>query len=271
MAFRTDVESRFDDKLSAVISSLSSVKNDLQRIALNKVKKGTTTAADMAKNYKDNDLLKDSPMFTKFLETHRLFGWIDADPITDDSFPPLHSAENPGKSDGSEDDQKLWKTGTQYFVDNMMARAVKDHNLKEYEISTRSTAVRKRGCSSHLLQMKYASTYKKVSYANRKPDGIVTHRDRDGQFDVAMIVEIKGRYSNGDFVDADVGQVMDMQMDLMNQVQRHRPSSISILTDGFRFKFFKCSRHMDELVFEMSSLFSGLNGWQVSDVFYPLC
>ena len=110
----------------------------------------------------------------------------------------------------------------------------------------------------------YESTFTKTSFANRTPDGIIKLCNLTGVFSILMFIEVKGRYSDGDFNNSDIGQVVDMLTAFLETNPLH-DYALAALTDGLRFNYIRANRSFgsDALTFESSSVHTNLIGWQV--------
>lgn len=104
------------------------------------------------------------------------------------------------------------------------------------------------------------------SFSGRKPHLVSYMPLRRGACSITMLGDVKGRSSNGDFPDAEVGHILDMARVLMTEHQFTRPFLIVFLTDGFRFQYFKCSRQSsDTFKYTSSIVYTETAGWQVTN------
>jgi hypothetical protein len=216
-----------------------------------------TAEAELVQRLRNENKLNPSINFSNMLKTHAISRWVP----TKDSihFPNIGARENPGKADGSEKEQNLWKTGTQYFMEIFLANSIRNGKIKLCETSESSSAF-----SEQPVTLIPSSTYSKVSFSSRKPDFIHMEDGMTGALSIAFFLEVKGRYSDGDFKDSDIGQVIDMNIDLM-KAQPYRTHAVCALTDGYRFQFFLTNRvEKDSFLHDESQVFVGELAWQVT-------
>lgn len=103
------------------------------------------------------------------------------------------------------------------------------------------------------------------TFGTRKPDAAFHLKGQCGSLALVVIGEHKGRSSNGDFSNEEVGHILDMARDLMENHQVRRRHLYSYLSDGYRFQFFRTERTENGFVFfRKSSLFVGQAGVTVS-------
>lgn len=98
------------------------------------------------------------------------------------------------------------------------------------------------------------------TFGTRKPDAAFHLNGRCDSLALVLIGEHKGRSSDGDFSNDEVGHILDMSRDLLENHQVRRHLLYSYLSDGYRFQFFRTDRTENGFVFRKSSLFVGQAG-----------
>lgn len=104
------------------------------------------------------------------------------------------------------------------------------------------------------------------SFSGRLPDIVIYERDKRGPCSIISIGDVKGCNSRSrEFSSSEIGHILDMATDLLNDHQFKRTVLYCFLTDGYRFQFFKCIRQEStkEIRYEKSSVYCELIGWQV--------
>jgi hypothetical protein len=112
---------------------------------------------------------------------------------------------------------------------------------------------------------KIFDTFAAVSFNQRRPDIAIYQQNQRGACSITMLGDVKGRSSNRDFPDEEVGHILDMARELMMDHQFLREFIYCFLTDGYRFQFFnfqKDSRN-DTFAYHPSPVYVGQEGWQV--------
>jgi hypothetical protein len=202
-----------------------------------------------------SDKLMYSRAFNSHLTDCAVSGWMLYKNDEVINFPSIYAKENPGKADGSTEQQAEWRSGTQYFVEEFIRSAISvDRSITDFD---------KRPSTNTPLRVIPHSMYRNASFGQRKPDFAHWAPGFTGAVSVDFFLEVKGRYSNEDYSAADIGQVIDTNIDLL-EIQPFRHHAVAALTDGFRFQFFKTTRHGDgTYTHEESLVFTGLTGWKV--------
>lgn len=104
----------------------------------------------------------------------------------------------------------------------------------------------------------------KPSFKSRKPDIVLYPINESGELSISFLGEIKGRYGNNSFNDADVGQILDTSRELLSDIQINRVILYAMLTDGYRYQYFKIIRGTENTIkYEQSKIFLGEAGWKV--------
>jgi hypothetical protein len=112
---------------------------------------------------------------------------------------------------------------------------------------------------------KIVDSFAKVSFNQRRPDIAIYQQNQRGACSITMLGDVKGRSSESDFPDEEVGHILDMARELMMDHQFLREFLYCFLTDGYRFQFFnfqKDSRN-DTFAYYPSPVYEGQEGWQV--------
>ncbi len=223
----------------------------------------------MVHNLRENAKLKPSMNLEKnVLEKLAVDdGWIEAIGVSEIVFPEFGTPENPGKINGNERQRRLWETGTQHFMDTMIKKITSrcaGGKLSLYRLNSKGDEfIKSRMLHAQMTSMPQ-STFRKVSFGARKPDGVsYCLESNSGPYSIVSLQVTKGRYSDGAFCDADVGQILDMAEELMS-IQKYRGEITSCLCDGYRFQYFRTLRDIgEEYIHEETNVFLGLKGWQV--------
>eukprot|EP01094_Clydonella_sp_ATCC50884_P003563 TRINITY_DN1272_c0_g1_i3.p1 TRINITY_DN1272_c0_g1~~TRINITY_DN1272_c0_g1_i3.p1 ORF type:complete len:406 (-),score=25.98 TRINITY_DN1272_c0_g1_i3:172-1389(-) len=105
--------------------------------------------------------------------------------------------------------------------------------------------------------------WNKQSFSTRKPGIVVYIPNATGSLSITSYGDVKPR-GEGNFADADIGQVLDMASIFLWEVQPHRPFVYTYLTDSYRWVFFKVlkSRKGGSIEVEQSKVFIGYDGWR---------
>lgn len=98
----------------------------------------------------------------------------------------------------------------------------------------------------------------------RKFDGYLSQRHRSGPLAITFTTELKGALPrHRGFPDAQIGQILDMSTQLMNDQQLNRPFMFTSLTDGYRWQFFKIIRNQKTFSYQESQVHLGVEGWRL--------
>ena len=202
---------------------------------------GVSTKAEWARSLKQRGNLLFDQSFQFFLENTRYPYWPQ-------NKLPVFPIQKSGETETC-----------QPFVDNVINLIAKDEG---YEIKVDGGF----HANSTALQSKQRieSAYETVSFSRRKPDVVIYNGNLGGACAISILGDVKGRRSDtADFPDAEIGHILDMSKVLLDEHQFSRTLLYSFLTDGYRFQFFKCERGSNSFTFQSSSVFVGLDGWQV--------
>jgi hypothetical protein len=246
-------------KLDVVTGGVTTA--DLKRLAdefdtklrLGAEKHGVTTEAQWVTDLRDKSQLVSNHDLDQYLEEVRTRGWI-ADSCPE--FPVFSTGESPRND---------WATGTQAFVARMLTSIISSSSYV-YPVSSRNDNkfVKTGKFKLMLLSVPDPESFKKRSFGTRLPDVVCYEgRERRGSQAITMIGDVKSYTSHGDFPEAEIGHVLDMAKKLLMDHQVFRTYLYCFLTDGHRFQFFKVTRNTDSLLFEQSSVLTGIRGWQV--------
>jgi hypothetical protein len=156
------------------------------------------------------------------------------------------------------------KTVVQPYFSSFIAKFLNQEQVLVHEKSKISASINTTRATTLKLISQPDDAHSKVSFEGRKPDMIANPFGKCGSLTITMVGDWKGRYSDGDFVDQDIGQILDFLRVLMTYVQPFRLYVYGILSDGFRFQFFKCQRAGNgKLKYEQSLIYTGLEGYQI--------
>jgi hypothetical protein len=114
--------------------------------------------------------------------------------------------------------------------------------------------------------------YQHATVGRKMPDAVFyPGLNKIGPCAIVMQGEVK-RCQRGMFPDEEIGQLTDGLKRLLDK-QPFRSAVIGFLTDGNRFYFIRCTRYKDDGrdVYETSSIFKEMKGWQVINVFLKYC
>eukprot|EP01033_Poteriospumella_lacustris_P008212 gene8213-5916_t len=103
----------------------------------------------------------------------------------------------------------------------------------------------------------FPNAYAVPTFGTRTPDAAFHLNGRCGSLALVVIGEHKGRSSDGDFSNDEVGYILDMSRDVLENHQVRRHLIYSYLSDGYRFQFFRTDRTENGFIFRKSSLFVG--------------
>jgi hypothetical protein len=223
--------------------------------AVDSEKHGVTTEAEMVQRLISSSLLGHNEEFDRFLVSSKVDGWFEQKHIDGITF----------STDLPESDKKIKDTneiveGVQSYVDSVLKKVFQNKALfmrggkaknlfsKQQVVSLTSTYVH--------------GSHKKASFLTRKPDLPFFDGTRHGGVAVVWFGDCKGS-GTGEFSDADIGHVLDMGRVLMMQVQVARSMMVVFLTDGNRFQYFRILRQSSGLYYHFSTIFTGIEAWQV--------
>lgn len=223
-------------------SRLLAIERDLLHLKIAQTHHGVSTEAEWAQDLKTQGRLSYDQSFQNFLEASKYSYWpTDQLPAT---FPVLKSSES---------------DVCQPFVDDVINLIAAD---KGFRINTDGQFFSKPSSLNSLHTI--TSAHDKVSYSARKPDVVIYNGNLKGACAMSIVGDVKGCRSTTDFPDAEVGHILDMSKVLLDEHQFSRTLLYSFLTDGYRFQFFRCCKDSTgSFEFKASSVFTGLDGWQV--------
>jgi hypothetical protein len=220
--------------------TLQAMRRDILELKIARPYHGVSTEGEWAQDLKSQGRLRYSQSFQEDLEESKYSYWPTNHLPT---FPPLKSSE---------------LDVCQPFVDEVINLITLDEG---YKIETDGQFDAQ--SSSLHSQQTITSAHDKVSYSKRKPDVVIYNGNLKGACAISIIGDVTGCCSTADFPDAEVGHILDLSIVLLDEHQFSRTWLYSFLTDGFRFQFFCCSKVYDSFQFQSSSVFSGVDGWQV--------
>lgn len=154
------------------------------------------------------------------------------------------------------------KATVQPYFSNFIAENLSGDKVSIYKKSKSGNFVRSKPTNVRFVS-KADDSHSVASYEGRRPDFVGRVFGRGGSLSITIVGDWKGRYSNGDFIDQDVGHILDFLRVLMSHVQPFRIFVYGILSDGVRFQFFKCRRDREELMYEQSDIYTGIDGYQI--------
>jgi hypothetical protein len=212
---------------------------------------GVRTKSAFVKDIRANKTLKaNSPDLNSFLESSAVKWWLSAQVAP---FPSENAAQ---------------LETCQPFVSQMIEEIenIINNDLKVYrEKNDFTESFWKKGTLKVQFLSQPVNCHNTFSFATRKPDIVCYDGFRRGACAITMFGDVKCCAArNNDFPDSEIGQALEMGMDLLKKEQFTRVTLFCFLTDGFRFQFFKCNRiDDDKFTFDQSSVYEGVIGWQV--------
>jgi hypothetical protein len=157
------------------------------------------------------------------------------------------------------------EVGTQeIFTNTMMTIFSNDTKIRFYDDHGKVITAREPQLLC-LLTAKPEDSHKNVPFGMRKPDIVSYPICRTGVNAIVMIGDMKRseKTDNRDFTDAEVGHVLDMSIELLDDHQPWRSEFICFLSDSRRFQFFRLVKVNSEVIVESSSVFNSLDGWRI--------
>jgi hypothetical protein len=222
-------------------SRIQAIEREILDLKIGRTYHGVSTEAEWAQDLKNRGCLCYDQSFQSFLEQSKYSYWPTNQLPT---FPVLKSSES---------------DVCQPFVDHVINLIAANQGFK---IKANGQFFSK--ASSLCPKQTITSAHDKVSYSTRKPDIVIYNGNHRGACAISIVGDVKGCRSTVEFPDAEVGHILDMSKVLLNEHQFCRTLLYSFLTDGFRFQFFRCSKDSaGSFEFKSSSVFTGLDGWQV--------
>jgi hypothetical protein len=216
---------------------------------------GVSTEAEWTKGLRDQQKLKSDESFNQFLLTKQVDWWPHEGSIT---FPTINAGE---------------AAVCQRFVDGIISALLRKKRHQKMMLRLGLGGYKQDSTTIPDTHIKndITSSPNHVSYSTRKPDIVVYRANIRGACSITILGDVKGRTSNTDFTNAEVGHILDMARVLLIEHQFTRLFLICFLTDGYRFQFFKCQKTRDETAgyeYLSSGVFSGVVGWQVFSDFF---
>jgi hypothetical protein len=113
-----------------------------------------------------------------------------------------------------------------------------------------------------------ASMHNMPTVGSRKPDVNIYYGTLDIKSTLRIVScwELKSQCRDNSFTPEEIGKLIDTNMELMRQ-QPFRKFTLSVLSDGMQFVFFKIIRsnsHQDDYTVLQSSIHLDMQGWAVS-------
>eukprot|EP01033_Poteriospumella_lacustris_P017100 gene17100-12238_t len=106
-------------------------------------------------------------------------------------------------------------------------------------------------------------SYRHTSFGTRMPDNVIYKKDCSGPLAIVLFCENKGRYSDRTSSPQHCGHCLDMARELMEDFQPRRNFLYCLLSDGYRFQFFRVYRNADDDIrYDMSEIYLGKIGLQ---------
>lgn len=142
-----------------------------------------------------------------------------------------------------------------------------EDNLRPLEYTTMYSPLLPGPSSRRIKVENFVDPYafRKRSFRRRMPGVVMYESVLRGPLGITVVGEVKGRSGDSNFPDGEVGHILDICTDLMENVQLDRSFLYSFLTDCERFQFFKISRTRgSSLTYEYSDVYHQYHGWNVS-------
>lgn len=233
-------------------------------------KVGTMTEAELTQQMRNNGTLSTDVTLDEELRKLSSSGnfWIESVDDSQPVFPPLNSNERDVV-------QPFFQEVMKKFV--QIATCETKSRRKVFQVAT---AGKNRGkmmkavdlIPSTVSCLPDASVHNTPTVGSRKPDINVYFSTLavKSTYRIVSSWELKPRCATmgrSDFSDDEVGQVIDTNMELLRQ-QPYREFTLSVLSDGYRFVFFKIyHRGHEQFEVHQSSTFLGMDGWSVAFAF----
>lgn len=207
-------------------------------------KHGASTYSEWTQNLRENHTLSSTPEFNGWLDRLPVENWWISQNVC--SFPELGQAES---------------KHCQPFV-TLMIESLKTNQMHK-ALANKKGFYQNSSAIDPPPPNVIMDAHEVVSFNNRKPNIVMYKAGQQGACSITMLGEVKGRTSNGDFPDEQIGHILDMSKELMSDHQFLRQHLYCFLTDGYRFQFFKCHKQDSSIVFHSSDVYDGVRGWQV--------
>eukprot|EP00597_Dinobryon_sp_UTEXLB2267_P004319 CAMPEP_0170072714 /NCGR_PEP_ID=MMETSP0019_2-20121128/10299_1 /TAXON_ID=98059 /ORGANISM="Dinobryon sp., Strain UTEXLB2267" /LENGTH=488 /DNA_ID=CAMNT_0010281855 /DNA_START=287 /DNA_END=1753 /DNA_ORIENTATION=- len=223
----------------------------LRDLKVNARPAGISTAAEWAVSLRTSGkLTMNSNSFHSFLEVSAVNWWPTT---TVASFPPVGSAES-----------AICQPYVSARIDEILSCGGQVHQKKTIRMP--GTTNYRQTTTSVVFESHPFDGHAVVSFSNRRPDIVCYYDERRGGSAITAIGDVKGcGPRNKDFLEDEVGHVLDMGTELMMKEQFSRTLLYCFLTDGYRFQYFKCSRnqHGEDISYEQSHVYNGEKAWQI--------
>jgi hypothetical protein len=213
----------------------------------NQDKHGATSYADWTRHLRETNSLSCTPEFQGWLHRCSVSTWWPTHHV--ESFPELGQIES---------------EHCQPFVSSMIA-SLQTNQI--HQLLADGSGYDSRPSTLHPSPPNdIQDAFNRVSFNRRKPDIVLYKVGQRGACSITMLGDVKGRTSDRDFPDEEIGRILDMSKELMTDHQFLRQSLICFLTDGYRFQFFRCNKCDGSFAFHSSAVYTGVRGWQVFTV-----
>lgn len=229
--------------MDQMTKKIEALQTKFEGLKFTNEKHGASTYSEWTQNLRENHSLFSTPEFNSWLDRLPVANWWISQKIL--SFPELGQTE-------SEHCQPFVTSMIKSLKMNQMHKAL----ANEIGFYQNSSAI------NHAPPNVIMDAHKIVSFNKRKPDIVMYKVGQQGACSITMLGEVKGRTSNGDFPDEQIGHILDISKELMSDHQFLRQHLYCFLTDGYRFQFFKCHKRDGAIVFHSSGVYNGVLGWQ---------
>lgn len=255
-----------EDKTDGIIETL--LEELSSRLKINTIgDRGVTTVAQLCKEYTKKKKLIHDPSFDVDLDGWReiflsnfdgseVWPWPSSDPV---QLPTMRTAE---KGIG----------GTQEFMDSILTAitASSEDGYATFYPRCKTGTNRgfiKKGVKVQLQSIPAPCQSEAPSFKTRKPDIVCYDGRRRGAYSITMHGDMKKTKESGtsdsEFSDEEIGHIIDLN-DVFLRVQEYRFMTFSLLSDGYRFQFFKFEKKGGgDLFVTKSRIYTGFDGWQI--------
>lgn len=226
-----------------------------------------TTEAEFTRNLRDNNTLFHSPQFDNDLKAIlSRTGWVESGSISDIESKLEAFLAPPNRQEKDRVYNNMLIEGTQTLFNKLLNRLFSSNDY--FALNSKKNSFMKTGKQS--LTNKSRSVmldcHDRVTYRNRKPDIVAYVKPLSGSLAIYMIGDLKPSEDTDDydFNEAQIGHVLDMVKELLQNVQPWRLSFISFLTDTRRFQFFRTFKtSSNSYSHHQSSIFKKLDGFRL--------
>jgi hypothetical protein len=207
--------------------------------------RGVTTEAEFVNDLREARRYLSSPVLLNFLESRQFMGCLTQQLP---NFPAVGASETHRC--------QPFVTSQIELLDNN--RLHLRHSGKTVEVY-RETAIDAGFCH------RVVDGHTRASFSSRRPDIVSYDRRASGPSFITMLGDVKGCESrDAEFPDAEVGHILGMATQLLEEHQMNRQKIYAFLTDGYRFQYFCCQRRIPSFTYEYSGVYQGMQGWHVS-------